>query len=174
MHSELQVQKLYLTEQRNIFIFFTSIGVLSKGILPAALVPYEGLRKKITTLKMGDKKCSIPYYHSSLLYSLHEKCFFQSTRTVNHNGGASIQWWTNSRCLQSNPPATTNQEHNDGHNSKIRKEIFDRIKARRKLCRNEESGILVLRTQLLILCTKLVALVSAQDQLCLRHYKITR
>ena len=33
MHSELQVQTLYLTEQRNIFI--TSIGVLSKGILPA-------------------------------------------------------------------------------------------------------------------------------------------
>ena len=38
-HTELQVQTLYLTEQRNIFI--TSIGVLSKGILPAALVPYE-------------------------------------------------------------------------------------------------------------------------------------
>ena len=42
MHSELQIQKLYLTEQRNIFI--TSIGLLSKGILPAALVPYEDLR----------------------------------------------------------------------------------------------------------------------------------
>ena len=66
MHSELQVQTLYLTEQRNIFI--TSIGVLSKGILPAALVPYKDLRKIITTL--GDKKCSIPYDHSSLLYSL--------------------------------------------------------------------------------------------------------
>ena len=50
MHSKLQVQTLYLTEQRNIFI--TSIGVLSKGILPAALVPYEDLQKKITTLKL--------------------------------------------------------------------------------------------------------------------------
>ena len=39
MHSELQVQTLYLTAQRNIYI--TSIGVLSKGILRAALVPYE-------------------------------------------------------------------------------------------------------------------------------------
>ena len=68
MHSELQVQTLYLTEQRNIFI--TSIGVLSKGILPAALVPYEDLRKIITTLKLRDKNCSIPYDHSSLLYSL--------------------------------------------------------------------------------------------------------
>ena len=58
MHSELQVQTLYLTEQRNILI--TSIGVLSKGILPAALVPYEDLRKNIATLKLGDKKCSIP------------------------------------------------------------------------------------------------------------------
>ena len=37
MHSELQVQTLYLTEQRKIFMI--SIGVLSKGILPAALVP---------------------------------------------------------------------------------------------------------------------------------------
>ena len=37
MHSELQLQTLYLTEQRNIFI--TSIGVLTKGILPAPLVP---------------------------------------------------------------------------------------------------------------------------------------
>ena len=70
--------------------------------------------------------------------------FFQSTRTVNHNGGASIQWWTNSRCLKSNPSATTNQEHNDGRNSKIRKELFDRIKARRKLCRIEEGRISVL------------------------------
>ena len=68
MHSELQVHKLYLKEQRN--IFFSSIGVLSKGILPAALVPYDDFRKKITTLKLGDKKCSIPYDHSSLLYSL--------------------------------------------------------------------------------------------------------
>ena len=68
MHSELQVQTLFLTDQRNIFI--TSIGVLSKGILPAALVPYEDVRKIITTLKLGDKKCSIPYDHSSLLYSL--------------------------------------------------------------------------------------------------------
>ena len=68
MHRELQVQTLYLTEQRNIFI--TSIGVLSKAILPAALVPYENLRKIITILKLGDKKYSIPYDHSSLLYSL--------------------------------------------------------------------------------------------------------
>ena len=68
MHSKLQVQTLYLTEQRNIFI--TSIGVLSKGILPAALVPFEDLRKIVTTLKLGDKKCSIPYDHSSLFYSL--------------------------------------------------------------------------------------------------------
>ena len=68
MHSELQVQTLYLTEQKNIII--TSIGVLSKGILAAALVPYEDLRKIITTLKLGAKKCSIPYDHSSLLYSL--------------------------------------------------------------------------------------------------------
>ena len=68
MHSELQVQTLYLTEQRNIFI--TSIRVLSKGILPAALIPYEDLRKIITTLKLGDKKCSVPYDHSSLLYRL--------------------------------------------------------------------------------------------------------
>ena len=92
MHTELQVQTLYLTEQRNIFI--TSIGVLSKGILPATLVPYEDLRKIITTLKLGDKKCSIPYDHSSLIYSLPlvRNVFFQSTRTVNHNGGASIQW----------------------------------------------------------------------------------
>ena len=58
MHSELQVQTLYLTEQRNIFI--TSIGVLSNGVLLAALVPYEDLRKTITALKLGDKKCSIP------------------------------------------------------------------------------------------------------------------
>ena len=43
-----------------------------------------------------------------------------------------------------NPSASTNQEHNDGRNSKIRKELFDRIKARRKLCRNEECGISVL------------------------------
>ena len=91
MHSELQVQTLYLTEQRNMFI--TSIGVLSKGPLPTALVPYEDLRKIITTLKLGDIKCSIPYDHSSLLYSLPlVRCFFQSTRTVNHNGGASVQW----------------------------------------------------------------------------------
>ena len=68
MHSELQVQTVYLTEQRNIFT--TSIGVLSMGILPAALVPYENLRKMITILKLGDKKCSIPYDPSSLLYSL--------------------------------------------------------------------------------------------------------
>ena len=63
MHSELQIQTLYLTEQRNIFI--TRIGVLSMRILPAALVPSEDLRKIITTLKLGDKKCSIQYDHSS-------------------------------------------------------------------------------------------------------------
>ena len=40
MQSELQVQTLYLTEQRNIFI--TSIGVLSKGILPAATSTLRG------------------------------------------------------------------------------------------------------------------------------------
>ena len=51
-------------------MFITSIGVLSRGILPAALVPYEDLRKIFTTLKLGDKKCSIPYDHLSLLYSL--------------------------------------------------------------------------------------------------------
>ena len=93
MHIELQVQTLYLTEQRNIFI--TSIGVLSKGILPAALVPYEDLRKITKTLKkLGDKK--VFYTIRSLMFTLQpalsEKCFFHSTRTVNQNGGASIQW----------------------------------------------------------------------------------
>ena len=100
--------------------------------------------------------------------ALSEKYFFQSTRTVNHNGGASIQWWTNSRCLQSNPSATTNQEHNDGRNSKIRKKLFDRIKERKCYAevKNEEY-MSCLGTQLLILCTQPVALVSSQDQLCL-------
>ena len=65
MHSELQVQTLYLTEQRNIFI--KSIEVLSKGIPPAALLFHKDLRKIITTLNLGDKNCSIPYDHSSLL-----------------------------------------------------------------------------------------------------------
>ena len=91
-HSELKVQTLYLTEQRN--IFFTSIGVLSKGILPTALVPYEDSLKIVTTLKLGDKKMF--YTIRPLKFTLQpapsEKCFFQSTRTVNHNGVASIQW----------------------------------------------------------------------------------
>ena len=92
MHSELQVQTLYLTGQRIIFV--TSIGVLSKGKLPAALVQCEDLRKIITTLKLGDKKVfnSIRPLKFTLQPALSEKCFFQSTRTVNHNVGASVLW----------------------------------------------------------------------------------
>ena len=66
MHNELQLQTLYLTEQR--YIFITSLGLLSKGILPAALVPYEDLRKIIKTLKkLGDKK-SILYHTTTQVY----------------------------------------------------------------------------------------------------------
>ena len=91
MHSELQVQTLYLTEQINIFI--TTIGVLSKGILPAALVPYEILRKIITTVNLGDKKFyTIRPLKFTLQPALSEKGYFQSTRTFDHNGGACIQW----------------------------------------------------------------------------------
>ena len=83
MHSELQVQTLSLMEQRNIFI--TCIAVLYKGILTAALVPYEDLRKIITTLKLGDKKVfnSIRPLKFTLQPAHSDNCFFQSTGTVN-------------------------------------------------------------------------------------------
>ena len=166
MHGELQVQTLYLTEQRNIFI--TSIGVLSKGILPAALVPYEDLRKIITTLKLGDKKCSIPNDHSSLLYSLPlvRIVFLQSTRTVIKMevcSGEPIQDAYIAIPLpqpikNTTMAATLKLEMNYLIVSK-QEESYAEMKS--------EEYLSCLGTQLLILCTKPVALLSAQDQLCL-------
>ena len=168
MHSELQVQTLYLTEQRNIFI--TSIGVLSKGILPTALVPYEDLRKINTTLKLGDKKCSIPYDHSSLLYSLPlVRNVFSNphglliTMAVPVYSGEPIHDAYKAIPLpqpikNTTTAATLKLERNYLIVSR-REESYAEMKS--------EEYLSCLGTQLLILCTKPVALVSAQDQLCL-------
>ena len=168
MHSELQVQTLYLTEERNIFI--TSIGVLSKGILPAALVPYEDLRKIITTLKLGDKKCSIPYDHSSLLYSL------PLVRNVFSNPHGLL--------ITMEVPVCSGEPTHDAYKAILLPQPIKNTTtaATLKLERNylivsrreesyaemkSEEYLSCLGTQLLILCTKPVALMSAQDQLCL-------
>ena len=168
MHSKLQVQTLYLTEQRNIFI--TSIGVLSKGILPAALVPWEDLRKIITTLKLGDKNCSIPYDHSSLLYSLPlVRNVFSNphrlliTMAVPVYSGEPIHDAYQAIPLpqpikNTTTAATLKLERNYLIVSR-REESYAEMKS--------EEYLSCLGTQLLILFTKPVALVSAQDQLCL-------
>ena len=171
MHSELQVQTLYLTEQRNMFI--TSIGVLSKGILPASLVPYEDLRKIITTLKLRDKKCSITYDHSSLLYSL------PLVRNVFSNPHGLL--------ITSEVPVYSGEPIHDAYKAvPLPKPIKNTTTAATlKLEKNylivsnreesyaemkNEEHLYCLGTQLLILCTKPVALVSAQDQLCLTSF----
>ena len=168
MHSELQVQTLYLTEQRNIFI--TSIGVLSNGVLPAALVPYEDLRKKITTLKLGDKKCSIPQDHSSLIYSL---LFVRSVFSNRHGLLITIEVPVYSgepihdaykaiplqQPIKNTTTAATLKLERNYWIASIREESYAEMKS--------EEYLSCLGTQLLILCTKPVALVSAQDQFCL-------
>ena len=168
MLSELKVQTLYLTEQRT--IFFTSIGVLSKGILPAALIPYEDLWKIITTLKLGDEKCSIPYDHSSLLYSLPLVInVFSNPQGLLitmelpvysgepiHNGYKAIL--LPQPIKNTTTAATLKLERNFLIVSR-REESYAEIKS--------EEYLSCLGTQLLILCTKPVALLSAQDQLCL-------
>ena len=167
MHCELQVQTIYLMEPKNIFI--TSIGVLSKGILPAAIVPFEDLRKK-TTLTLGDKKCSIPYDHSSLLYSL------PLVRNVFSNPHGLL--------ITMEVPVYSGEPIHDAYKAiplpqpikntttaatlKLEKNYL--IASRREESYAEmksEEYLSCLRTQLLINCTKPVALVSAQDQLCL-------
>ena len=168
MHSELRVQTLYLTEQRNIFV--TSIGVLSKGIMPAALVAYEDLRKKITILMLEDKKCSIPYDHSSLLYSLPlvRNVFSNQhglliTMEVPVYSGEPIHDAYKAIPLpqpfkNTTTAATLKVERNYLIVSR-REESYDEMKS--------EEYLSCMGTQLLILCTKPVALVSVQDQLCL-------
>ena len=168
MHSELQVQTLYLTEQSNLLI--TSIGVLSKGILPAALVPYEDLRKKIATLKLGDKKCRIPYDNSSLLYSLPlVRSVFSNphglliTMEVSVYSGGPVHDAYKAIPLpqpitKTTTAATLKLESNYLIVSR-REESYAEMKS--------EEYLSCLGTQLLILCTKPVALVSGQNQLCL-------
>ena len=167
-HSELQVQTLYLTEQRNTFI--TSIGVLSKGILPAALVPYEDLPKIISTLKLGDKKCSIPHDHSNLLYSLPlVRNVFSSphglliTMEVPVYSGEPIHDAYKAVSLpqpikNTTTAATLTLEKNCLIVSR-REESYGEMKS--------EEYLSCLGTPLLILYTEPVALVSTQDQLCL-------
>ena len=164
LHSELQVQTLNLTEQRN--IFFTSIGVLSKGILPAALVPYKDLRKVMATLKLGDKKCSIPYDQSSFLYGLPlvRNVFSKPhglliTMEVPVYSGESIHDAYKAIPLpqpikNTTTAATLKIERNYLIVSR-REESYAELKS--------EEYLSCLGTQLLILCTKPVALVSAQD-----------
>ena len=168
MHSEFQVQTLYLTEQRNMFI--TSIGVLSKGTLPTALVPYEDLRKIITNLKLGDKKCSIPYDHSSLLYSL------PLVRNVFSNPHGLL--------ITMEVPVYSGEPIHDAYKAiplpqpikntttaaTLKLERSYLIVSRREESYAEmksEEYLSCWGTQLLRLCTKPVALVSTQDQLCL-------
>ena len=168
MHSELQVQTIYLTEQRNVFI--TSIGVLSKGILPAALVPYKDLRKIFTTLKLGDKKCSIPYDHSRLFYSLPlVRNVFSNphglliTMEVPVYSGEPMHnaYKTNllPQPIKNTTTAATLKLEGNYLIVSRREESYPEMKS--------EEYLSCLGTQLLILCTKPVALVSAQDQLCL-------
>ena len=163
MHSDLQVQALYLTEQRNIFI--SSIGVLSKVILSAAPVTYKDLRKIITALKLGDKKCSTTYDHSSLLYSS------PLVRNVSSNAhgllitmevpvyiGEPIHNAYKAISLpqpikNTTMAATLKLERNYLIVSR-REESYAEVKS--------EEYLSCLWTQLLILCTKPVALVSAQ------------
>ena len=168
MQGELQVQTLYLTEQGNIFI--TSIEVLSKGMLPAALVPYEDLRKKITTLKLGDEKCSIPNNHSSLLYSLplvrNVSCNPHGlliTMEVPVCSGEPIQ-----DAYKAIPLPQPIKNTTMAANLKLERNYL--IVSRREESYAEmksEEYMSCLGTQLLILCTKPVALLSAQNQLCL-------
>ena len=92
-----------------------------------------------------------------------EKCFFQSTRTVNHIGGADIHDTYKAIPLpqpikNTTTAATLKLERNYLIVSR-REESYAEMKS--------EEYLSCLRTQLLILCTKPVALVSAQDQLCL-------
>ena len=168
MHSKLQVQTLYLTEQRNIFI--TSIGVLSKRILPAALVPCEDLRKIITTLKLGDKKCFIPYDHSYLLYSLLlVRNVFCSphglliTMEVPVYSGEPIHDAYRAiplpQPIKNTTTAATRKLESNYLIVSRREESYAEMKS--------EEYLSCLGTQLPILCTKPVALVSAQDQGCL-------
>ena len=172
MHSELQVQTLYLTEQRNIFI--KSIGVLSKGILPAALVPYEDLRKIITTLKLGDKKCSIPYYNSILLYSLPlVRNVFSNphglliTIEVPVYSGEPITMPTKQSLCHNQSRIQRQPQLNDGRNSLERNYLIVSRREETYAKLKSEESLSCLGIQLLILCNKPVALVSAQDQLCL-------
>ena len=68
IQSELQIQTLYMTEERTQFT--TSTDVLANANLPAALIPYLELQKLLSKLKLSGKQLSIPSEDSSLYYSL--------------------------------------------------------------------------------------------------------
>ena len=151
-------------------MFITSNGVLSKGILPAALVPYEDLRKKITTLKLGDKKCSIPYDHSSLLYSLplvrnvfsnpHRLLITMEVPVYScepiHDAYKAIPL---PQPIKNTTTAATLKLERNYLIISWREESYAEMKS--------EEYLSCLGTQLLIIWTMPVALVSAQDQFCL-------
>ena len=144
--------------------------MLSKGILPAALVPYDDLMKIITNLKLGDKKCSIPYDHSRLTYSLplmrnvfsYPHGLLITMEVPVYSGEPIHDAYKAIRLPQpiknTTTAATLKLERNYLIISRP-EESYAEMK--------REEYLSCLGTQLLILCTKPVALVSAQDQLCL-------
>ena len=92
MHSELQVQTLYLTEQRNIFFYKHWSAI--QGNTASRTSTLRRFTENNYNSEAGRLKVfyTIRPLKFTLQPALSEKCFFQSTRTVNHNGGASIQW----------------------------------------------------------------------------------
>ena len=68
IQSELQIQTLYMTEERTQFA--TSMGVLANGNLPAALIPYLELQKTLSKLKLSEKQSSVLSEDYILYYNL--------------------------------------------------------------------------------------------------------
>ena len=169
IQSELQIQMLYMKEEKT--QFGTSMGVLANDNLPAALIPYWELQKILSQLKLGGKQLSISSEDSSLYYSL------PLVRNVYVNDNKllitlMIPVYSGEPIHDAYKAIAVPQPIKNSSTAATLKLDRNYLIVSRREERYAEMNSKEYRscsdTPQLTICTKPVALVSAQDQLCLR------